>query len=405
MPNFLGDYLLFNSGNEANQSYHIWAGLSALSSIVSRRVWIDMGYFRIYPNLYVVLVGPAGNKKTTALSSAKGLIRQLKTIPFSAECQTKESLVKEWEQLQQQFILPGVEKPLLYTPMSIFVTELSQFIGVDPARMIDFLVTVYDQDFYDVKTKNKGNNLIVGPYISLLACTTPDWITAFLRIDVINGGFSRRTIFVNETIDGKRIPFPSITPEQHEAWERVVAHSYVLLSTGGPFKWAPDAATYYEHWYKTRSISKDPMIAGFDGTLPIQTLKVAMLLACAKHPDLILTLEDFQAAQELMSGIMTKLPAVFSGMGRNELNSVRAKISNMLTAYGPMLEKKLISTMYSEASGRDLMDVLKTMEETDQIVRARQTIRRAGAPEVSRIWIALKVDEGKIEDAVKKAGI
>ena len=65
--NLLADYLEFQSGNEVNENYHIWSAISALSALVSRRIWVNQGYFKIFGNLYVVLLGPPGNGKTTAM--------------------------------------------------------------------------------------------------------------------------------------------------------------------------------------------------------------------------------------------------------------------------------------------------------------------------------------------------
>lgn len=377
---FMSDYMLYNSGNEANPNYHMWAGLSALSSIVSRRVWIDMGYFRIYPNLYVVLLGPPGNGKTTAMSTAKGLIRFLgmENIPYSAECQTKESLVLELSNYEKRFILPEPEKPYVYTPISIFVTELSQFIGVDPARMIDFLTTVFDQDFYDLKTKNKGSQLIVGPFVTMCACTTPEWITSYLKMDVITGGFSRRALFVLEDANtNKRIAFPVITPEMQAAWERMIEHAHKLFCICGPITWAPEAREFYKNWYETRTISTDPLIQWFDKTSFIQILKVAMLLGLSESPpSRVMKLEYLNLAMDLINLMKQNLPKVFMGLGRNEMNQARMRIINVLNICGGILtEKSLFARVYQDlprgGSQMEFNNLLSDMEKCDDIRRVQ----------------------------------
>ena len=66
--NFLDAYKIFAQGNEASPLFHEWAGINVLSAAVSRRVFFDQNYFKIYANMYVVLVGEPGDKKTTAKS-------------------------------------------------------------------------------------------------------------------------------------------------------------------------------------------------------------------------------------------------------------------------------------------------------------------------------------------------
>lgn len=392
---FLEDYCLFNSGNEAAPTYHMWCGLSALSAIVSKRVWIDMGYFNVYPNLYVVLVGPPGVKKTTAMSSAKGMVRKLGDIPFSAECQTKESLVRELMGYERSIPNPNPEKPaIVYTPISIFVTELSHFLGPNSGHMIDFLTKVYDQEFYDTKTKNKGSDIIKGPYVTLLACTTPDWITTYLKTDIISGGFSRRCIFVLEYNDGEPIPFPTITAEQRAAWERAEEHAYKLKGVCGQFQWEPAAKTYWEEWYvehkkKVKQGDFDATVRGFESTKDVQILKIAMLLKLASYDfDLVMTKEYLETAIAMFDLLGQNLPKVFQGMGRNELNAVSAKIMDMLRQTGgPIPEKRLQASMYREANGQELYNILNHLQSTDQIVRANQK-NSEGA--LVRTWIALK---------------
>ena len=375
--NFLADYMAFNQGNEAPKNYHHWCALSALSTIISRRVWVEFDYFRIYPNLYIVLVGPAGNRKTTAMVCAKSLVRELGDIPFSAECQTKESICKEWQEQRKEFPQGDGQAPLIYTPYSIFVTELSQFIGVDPARMIDFLTTVYDQDYYDLKTKNKGNQFIAGPYITLLACTTQEWITSYLRLDIISGGFSRRCVFVNENWDdSNRIAFPEVTQEMRDAWKRVIDYGHRLKCVSGPFRWEPDAKAYYKTWYETRSITKEPTISGFDRTRYNQVIKVAMLLALCKGFDLVITKEVLETAMATVDLVMVNLPQVFTGMGRNDLNAVRATAKNIL-AQGPMPERKLISILYSHAKQGDILEVFRVMQDCGEIKRFEEVLKNA----------------------------
>src|SRR5882672_7575845 len=92
---FLADYLHRNSGNEVPRNYHIWSALTVLSSIVSRKVCINMDQFKIYPNLYVCLVGDQANRKTIAKDIAYDLLRKIAPeLPVSGESMSKEAITK-----------------------------------------------------------------------------------------------------------------------------------------------------------------------------------------------------------------------------------------------------------------------------------------------------------------------
>jgi len=381
---FLPNYLEYVSGTEAHPTYHTFSALVALSSTISRRVWVPMGHFNVFPNLYVVLVGPAGNRKTSAMTPAKHLMREL-GLPFSAECVTKEKLVLDLKANETLIAdLPkDLEKFKTFTPMTIMVTELSEFLGAGGVGMVNFLTTIYDQDFYDIRTKNKGDTSIVGPYLTLLACTTPDWITTYLRQDVISGGFSRRAIFVNETGKSGRIPFPTITPEMAQAWQRLVAYSRTLLTVRGPFTWQPEAREFFADWYIKLKMPNDPTTVGYFETKHMQLLKVAQLLSLSEDTNLILKTKHLEDGLALLGLVEQNLSKVFAGIGRNELNAVATKVCAILDT-APELdfiidgkpakrkalpEKRLMQAAYSYANVQELQQVISHLSDTGKIVR------------------------------------
>jgi len=384
MTGFLPNYREYVSGTEAHPTYHMFSALVALSSIVSRRVWIDMGHFKVFPNLYVVLVGPAGNRKTSAMTPAKNLMRELK-IPFSAECVTKEKLVLDVKDTEQVIAnMPTEhEDQKMFSPMTVMVTELSEFLGGGGLGMVNFLTTIYDQDFYDIRTKNKGDTVITGPYLTLLACTTPDWITTYLKQDVISGGFSRRAIFVYETGKAGRIAFPTVTPAMADAWIRLKAYSRQVQQLCGPLTWDPAAKKFFEDWYMKLKMPNDPTTTGYFETKHMQLLKVATLLSISESTDMILTTEHLKTGLEFLQLIENNLSRVFAGIGRNELNSVAAKIMNIIDSCPtrkfkvggvehdlPFIhEKRLKAMVYRDARGGELTETFQHLLEANKITR------------------------------------
>ena len=391
--NFLADYRLFTSGDEAPENYHTWSALSVLASIIGRRVWTDWGRFRVYPNLYIVLLGPPGNGKTTAMSIGKGIVRDLGTVPFSAQAQTKESLVKEMSENERGFLIDG--KPYVYTPVAIFVTELSHFLGPASGHMIDFLTTIFGEDVYDTKTKNKGNDLIIGPCVNLLACTTPQWITTYLRSDIISGGFTRRAIFINEDEGANRVPFPELSKDQTDARERVLAHATRIASIAGEFIWDPPARAFFSKWYTTFSLPVDLSVRWYYRTKHIQLVKVAQLVALSESNDLVLRQHHIEVTMALFEKIEVNLTRDFQGMGRNELHTVSQKLLDILSLAGGYLpEKQVLVSMGREANMQELYHVLDYLLKTDAIVKFEEVTNGA-----KRQMVGLK---RYVEDKIKE---
>ncbi|TXH42236.1 MAG: hypothetical protein E6Q97_36170, partial [Desulfurellales bacterium] len=60
LKDWLATYLDYTEGTEAPRVMHFWAGVSAIASVLRRRVWIDMTRFQWYPNFYIIFVAPPG---------------------------------------------------------------------------------------------------------------------------------------------------------------------------------------------------------------------------------------------------------------------------------------------------------------------------------------------------------
>ena len=244
--------------------------------------------------------------------------------------------------------------------------------------MIDFLTTIYDERFYTTKTKNKGNDIIVGPYITMLACTTPDWIRGWMREDVITGGFSRRALFVYYNGSRERIPIPEVTQEMLEARARCIKWGKSLVNIQGNFDITPDALEFYKDWYKKLEIPQD-FTGGYFESKHVQMLKSAMLIALSESHDLVLRIEHIQLALAQLGYVEANMRKVFEGVGRNELNAIASKILEIVEASGGhMPEKQLNLMMYREANAEELSKVMIHLRTTERIVLLQETVKTTG---------------------------
>lgn len=399
---FLSDYAEYCSNLEVPPSFTTFSSLVALSSLLKRRVWIYKGdYIRIYPNLYVVLVGPPGCGKNTSIEIAEEVM-MLHKAPLSAESVTREKLILDMHEQESvlAFMKPD-DKYRFASPYTILATELSEFLGAGGLGMISFLTDIYSRNIYEYRTKNKGSVFVHGPYLNIIAGTTADWITTYLKDDIISGGFSRRAIFIYETgrIDGD--PFPTVTPAMRDAWKRVMARSEAIGKVHGQFEWHPDAVKFMRAWYPTRKKGKDLNLLGYYETKDIQLIKVAMLCAMSESDELVLKREHLEAGLRLLGIAEINLNRVFSGIGRNELNQVTVKALDFLQQQPERAVKmdgtevrlrscpkvRLKSRMWNDANGMDFEQVLAHLKESGQVGTYFETVAESGQ---QREWVYLK---------------
>ncbi len=364
---FISDYLLATSNNESPIGYHKWCCLSTLSVLAGRRFWVKLGPFTYYPNFYTVLVGDPGVKKSAAMDVGKEVVRKVGGIPMAATSTTKEAITKEMshEKFVGKRFFQNKVTGLLdeYNQLAIFATEFTTFLGVNPMGMLDFLTTVYSEKVFDEKFKNTGSGLFNGPFITMLACMTPETVKGYLKLNILTGGFARRTMFVWGN-RGRPISRPGNTPEQQEALERCVAWGKGIQMSHGEFTLTPAAWTWYDKWYVenySKITEKSPSLQSYFTTKHEFLFKTGMLLALSESNDHVITDVHFAFLDKtFFLPVEEQMHRVFEGAGINPNAAAASQICRMLEALDqPMARKKVEALFFDNVTSlNELRDTM-----------------------------------------------
>src|SRR4249920_3615830 len=72
------DYLMkVTQESESPRKYYYWSGMSAIAAVVRNQVFLDKCYYKLYPNIYVLLVGRKGIRKGPPVALAKKLVTEV----------------------------------------------------------------------------------------------------------------------------------------------------------------------------------------------------------------------------------------------------------------------------------------------------------------------------------------
>jgi hypothetical protein len=384
--NIISAYELFAEGNEASPTFHTWGALSLLSSLVSRRVWFDQKYYKIYPNLYVVFVGEPGDKKTTAMNIARQFA-QKSDVKIAPPSITKEAVTmmlgsknKESPFLTQLSTLNEFGPVLVEAAhMSFFASEIVTMLsaGGNPIGMIEFLTDIYDRETFEVVTKNKGTDVIICPYLTMLACMTPEQTGSMLKQNLITGGFSRRCVFVFGRSKLIGVPFPELTDTQKAAAAFIEEHLTKIKETiKGEFTFTADARAFFEHWYQRKhqllQQEGNAVHKNWLRSKDVIAIKVSMLLRIgALDTTRTIDLPTLQRAIAMLDKVEPDLDRIFSGAGRNVSNELATKIlTHLREARGQQLpRKKLLQFLFSDGTAQEITEAFNFLFETQQVVR------------------------------------
>ena len=90
-------YFSYVVDTEAPLIFHRWTLLSALGAMLGRQYYFPFGHFKIHPNMYLMLIGNPGSRKTTAIGLARKLLARTGYDTFAAQRTSKEKFLLDLE--------------------------------------------------------------------------------------------------------------------------------------------------------------------------------------------------------------------------------------------------------------------------------------------------------------------
>ena len=103
LPDWLSEFMENTKWGEAPDYFYFWVGVATVAAALQRKVWLNMGTFDWYPNLYTILVAPPGIVQKSSTSDLG--MRLLKQIPGIHAGPTSLT----WQSLYDAFLEVGTE--------------------------------------------------------------------------------------------------------------------------------------------------------------------------------------------------------------------------------------------------------------------------------------------------------
>lgn len=387
--NWLKAYAEYTAESESPESFHLWTGLSVLASAVRRNVFLDQGFYILYPNLYVILTAPPGTvAKSTTIRLGRTILLSVPQIKFGADSITMEELVRQLEKAGSDSTSSA---------LTLHSTELSDLIDPSGIKMISFLTSIYDGDIkWNRSTKGSGSDNIKNPVINLLGGTTPSWLATGMPVQAVDHGFTSRVIFVFEDKPRFLNPYPN-APDRELVRALINDLNYIALIKGefqwdpghgpqpedeegklnwepgykGPSGFKPSTKSVYQWYYKqiANTRAADYRVAGYHARKRNHLLKVAMLLSIAEGDDLMLRPRDLDAAWAILEATEKRMARAFSAVGKNEHASDLERILAAINENGGMTEKDVYEENYAAGDVQQISRIIQMLVQMGKIRR------------------------------------
>lgn len=346
--NLIEEYLDFYSETEVPTIFDRWCIISGIGALLGRQTWTTHGHIKIYPNQYVMLVGEAGCRKSTAIKRAKKLIATTGYKTFVADKTTKEKLLMDLEEGLDTIHDPnshlnvkrGQAKP---TMIALFGEELSNdpkecyivadefnaFLGHSNLEFIDLLTNMWDYDgIYENRIKTGKSVRIPYPTFSLLGGNTNVGISQSFPTEVIGQGFFSRMMLIFSDPSEKKIAFPE-EPDLEKYNKLTTIVREIKLSITGNIHLEGTAkkalASIYHEWKDL----EDTRFRSYSTRRFTHLLKLCMVCAAAKLEQTISS-DTVLYANSILHYTESFMPKALGEFGKARNSDVTAKILNIL---------------------------------------------------------------------------
>lgn len=365
LDNWLEHYMALTENTESPPNYHLWSGITAISSALQRKCfcnWGMRGY--IYPNLYVVLVGPPGGRKGTAMKWAKGMVQKLKLFLGSDSLGSVQALYNEIATAEANYLnAKGVTQ--VHRSISIWSEEFQVFISERNPDLITSITDLFDcPNSWHYTALKSGIKDLSNCFITIIGAITPSLLQNKLSADAVGGGLISRIIFVVGHGRYKAIALPMLTLEEEAQKKRLEHDLQNIANMKGPFKLQSDFLNTYAKWYESdaRSGVSSEQFVGYNARRALHLNKLCMIFSAAESDEMIITKEHFERGLAVLEYTEAQMAKAFHGFGGGYHAAKMAEIFQWIEERERFSWQELMKKFYLLAMPAELTDFIDTAE-------------------------------------------
>lgn len=372
---WLDSYLQYTERSESPTSYHTWCGLSVIAGALQRRIYLKWGLGQtIFPNLYVVLIGPSGRtRKGVSIGIAKDFLKSVPGLTVAPESSSgRQAMILAMKRASVNFKDPTDGKIKFHCSITAFSEELSVFLGQGDIAYLSNLTDWYDsKDDWEYETVGRGKDSLQGLCLNLMGATAPDWIQSMIPPEAVGGGFTSRVIFIVEEHKKHTVPEYFQTQEEVEMRGMLTRDLERISKLAGEVTFSPAAKQLYVDWYihedgelaAGNPAIEDTRFAGYCERRSTHIRKLMLICTASRSDKLIIEEEDFYKAKGLLEAAEVKMGKTFGGFGRAKNSDLTDIVRNYIEQVGITTRQIIMQKFYRDVTPMDLSVIEQTLEQ------------------------------------------
>lgn len=323
--------------------------------------------------MYIVLVGPSGCRKGTAMGPSHNILSRI-GIRMASEAITREALIKELKNSSDTHY--GEDGQIyVHSSLTVFSQELTVFLGYNNMQLMADLCDWFDcRDSWTYRTKHSGTDEILGVWVNLFGATTPSLVRTALPQDAIGGGLTARTIMVYTARKGKTVVQPFLTEEEKELGEKLYRDAERISMMQGQFSYTERFIDVWAKWYSENDGHPpfdDIRFEGYFERRAVHILKMCMILSASHSDSMVIDDIDLMRAIKILTDEERRMPYVFAGVGKSRFAEMTSRVIELMAEKGEIYLDEMLKKYYHDADSRTMDIVLQTLTDMRSITIGR----------------------------------
>ena len=345
MPRKFSDWVVefatYTSGIRSPEVFRTWSALSCIAAALERKCYVHLSDHDVYPNLYVLLVGPPASGKSLACNEGRKIVRRVNGVKLGPQDVTEASLYDRLQASTGHTPREG-QAPLLHHSLTVQVPEMGTLLKSGDINFCNALTSLYDcEESFEKGRRTTEDNVIQNSFLNLIICGTPSNVSDVFTPKILEQGLPSRFIMVYSE---KPKDLPPLLRSHEEAETRKGTRSDMakelaidlglIYKLSGEFIFSPEAGEEFVSWYDKGMlpIIEDNKFLYYNDRRHLHMAKLMMCIAAARRDSMIILPEDFQTAKALLLATEKDMNKALEYSGANSYYPEMVKLVRFIAA-------------------------------------------------------------------------
>lgn len=369
VSNFLQSFIELSEDTEIPDSFAMWAGISAVSSVLGRNVWVNQGHYTIYPNTYILFVAPSGKfRKSSAIDLSTNIVESIEPeINFVAQKTSNEALIQGMRKGRGGANSVQVGEPeicegyIVADELSTFLNRRSYDMGIG-----DTLIQFYDcRRRFKYTTLSRGDEYLRNVCANLLGGTTPTRLKTIFPEEALGDGLASRIIFVYVEKPKPPVAITRFSDYKQQLITGLRDRLQVLALMSGEMNPTPEGWSSYEEiynrFYTTSDFYNNESLSGYASRRGVHLVKLAMIFSLVENTEMTILPRHFEGADLLLTEVEKFLPSMVRIVTTSDKGSLLKEVKNVIRTNDRIPQSALVGLMSHKCDTQELTSILQTL--------------------------------------------